>query len=494
MGYTISNFFFKRELDIYFWFIFFHKGIVPQTYLSGSVNVEIEAVMDKKRLHLLETENVQKALLLLAIPSIIAMVTNAVYNFVDVLFVGMLDNTAMLAAVSITFPMVLLMGAIGLGLGIGAGSLVSRQLGRQDYHLVSKTVFTVMFSAIVFSIVGSFLLITNLETILPWFGATPAALEYAVVYARWMIIGMVSTILNMTMSNLLRAEGDVQFPMFAIMSGAIFNIFLDPILMFDWGLGLGLEGAAIATIFSHFITTVLLFVRLFNKNSMLNFKPFVWAYNLPLARQIFSLGIVVFIRQALVSTSFLVLNYVASQFGTDVVASIGLVNRTNGLVIFVLIGYSQALLPFAGYNYGAKNPDRIRQAIKISITWATSFTIVAAIIMALFASQLVQLFSDDAQVIYYGTRMFYAVALGLPFVGYYQIITILYQALGKVRESFLLSISRQGIFLIPLVFILPMFFEYNGLFAALPLADFFTLFLTIFLGRKLLKELKYAIA
>lgn len=448
--------------------------------------------MDKKRLHLLEKENVQKALLLLAIPSIIAMVTNAIYNFVDSLFVGMLNNTAMLAAVTITFPMVLLMGAIGLGLGIGAGSLVSRQLGRRDYHLVSKTVFTVMFSAVILSIIGSILLISNLETVLPWFGATPEAMGYSVAYARWIIVGMASTILNMTMSNLLRAEGDVKFPMFAIMTGAIINIFLDPIMMFDWGLGLGLEGAALATIISHFITTTLLFIRMLNKDSMLNFKPLLWGFDFPLAKQIFALGFVVFIRQTLVSTSFLVINYMASSFGTDVVAAIGLVQRTNGLVIFVLIGYSQALLPFVGFNYGAKNGDRIHQAIKSSIVWASVFTLLAAITLVVFSKDILMLFTDDSQVIYYGKKFFLAVAIGLPFVGYYQIITILFQALGKIKESFVLSISRQGFFLIPLVFILPIYWGYNGLFAAIPVADFLTFFLSIYFGRKLLYEIKHS--
>ncbi len=439
---------------------------------------------------MLESENVQKALLLLAVPSIIAMVTNAIYNFVDALFVGMLQNTAMLAAVTVTFPMVMIMGAIGQGLGIGAGSLVARQLGRKDFHLVGKTVYTVMFSSIVLSLVGSYVLIANLELILPWFGATPEALPFTVSYARWMIIGMISTILNMTMSNLLRAEGDVQFPMFAIMSGAIFNIFLDPIMMFDWGLGLGLEGAAIATVISHMITTVMLFGRMFSDRSILDFRPFTWAYDVKMSVEIFSLGIVVFFRQSLISLSLLLINFIASTYGTDIVAAIGLVQRTNGLVIYVLIGYAQALLPFAGYNYGAKNPERLNQAVRYSSLWATAFTTFSAIIMAIFARQILLLFTTDEVVIYYGIRMFYAIALGLPFVGYYQVITILYQAFGKVKESFIMSIARQGIFLIPLVIFFPMIWQYNGIFIAIPTADIMTLLMTFVFANRLKTDIK----
>lgn len=446
--------------------------------------------MNQKRQYLLESENVQKALLFLAIPSIVAMVTNAIYNFVDALFVGMLNNTAMIAAVTVTFPMVMIMGAIGQGLGIGAGSLIARQLGKRETKLISKTVFTVMFSAVVFSLIGSILLIANLETILPYFGATPEALDFTITYARWMIIGMISTILNMTMSNLLRAEGDVTFPMIAIMSGAIFNIVIDPILMFEWGFNLGLEGAAIATIIAHMLTTTMLFVRMFNKQSVLNFKPLVWAFNTQMAKEIFAMGIVVFFRQALVSISLLLLNFVASRYGTDVVASIGIVQRTNGLVIFVLIGYAQGLLPFAGYNYGAKNYGRLKKAITYSSLWASVFTVVSAIIMVVFSKELLLLFTSDQQVLYYGQKMFLAIALGLPFVGYYQVVTILFQAFGKVRESFILSISRQGFFLIPLIFVLPIMFGYNGLFAAIPIADFLTLFLTLAMAKRLKAELQ----
>jgi|LSQX01.3.fsa_nt_gb putative MATE family efflux protein len=445
--------------------------------------------MDEKRKYLLGVENVQKALLLLAIPSIIGMVTNGIYNFVDALFVGMLDNTAMLASVTVAFPMVMLMGAIGQGLGVGAGSLISRQLGKKEFDMVPKSVFTVMFAAIVLSIVGSVLLIRNLAEILPFFGATLDAFEYAIIYTKWMIIGMISTILNMTMSNMLRAEGDVKFPMIAIMSGAILNIVLDPIFMFEWGLNLQLSGAAIATVISHFVTTGLLFIRLLDKKSALRFNPFKWDFNFKIAFEIFAMGIVVFFRQALVSMSFLFINFVAAKYGTDIVASIGIVQRTNGLIIYVLIGYSQGLLPFVGYNYGAQNFERIKQAIKYSTIWASVFTVCAATIMFIFARQLVMMFTMDESVIYYGRRMFYAIAVGLPFVGYYQVVTVLFQAVGKVKESFVLSVARQGFLLLPLVYFLPKVWGYNGLFASTPIADFISLFLAIILANNLQKKL-----
>ena len=189
----------------------------------------IEIEINSRRKFLLSEEKVSKALVLLAVPSIIAMLTTALYNFVDTLFVSMLKSTAMIAAVTVSFPLVMIMSAIGQGIGIGAGSLISRQLGKKDYGSVERSVFTGMLMAIIFSALGMALLIGNLPTILPWFGATPDALDYSVRYAMWMIVGMSGIILNMTMNNILRAEGDVKFPMFAIMLGAVLNIILDPI-------------------------------------------------------------------------------------------------------------------------------------------------------------------------------------------------------------------------------------------------------------------------
>jgi len=447
--------------------------------------------MQPRRLFLLSKEKVPKALILLAIPSIIAMLTTAIYNFVDALFVGMLQNTAMLAAVTVSFPMVMIMSAIGQGLGIGAGSLISRQLGRKEYSLVTKTVFTVMISAIVLSLIGSFSLIGNLDTILPWFGATPDALEFSVRYASWMMIGMTSMILNMTMNNILRAEGDVKFPMFAVMTGAILNIVLDPIFMFEWGLNLQLEGAAIATIVSQSISSLLLLNRLLRSKSVIQWKLNAWNFDLVIAKQIFALGIALFFRQALVSFSMLFINSAASKYGTEMVASIGLAMRTIMIVNFVLIGYAQGFQPFAGYNYGAKQFDRVREALKISIRWSTTFLIIMTGFMVLLAPNIMQLFSKEPMVIYYGSRMFYAVSVALPFMGYYQMYMVLFQSLGKAKEAFFLSVARQGVFFVPMILVLPPLFGYGGILAAQPAADILTVLLTVFYSMKIRKEISF---
>lgn len=447
--------------------------------------------MNQQRMYLLSQEKVSKALLLLAGPAILSMLTNAIYNFVDALFVGMLNNTAMLAAVTITFPMVMIMAAIGQGLGIGAGSLISRQLGEKKYDLVNKSVFSVMLSGILLSLLGSALLIINLDKILPLFGTTPDSLEFTMRYATWMIIGMISTILNMVMANLIRAEGDVKFPMFAIMAGAIFNIILDPILMFDWGLGLGLEGAAIATIVAHFLSTALLLIRMFRKDSMVYWKPFKWDFNWKISKDIYILGITVFFRQALLSVSLLFTNNAAAVFGTNLVAAIGISQRNIGIVFYILIGYAQALLPFVGYNYGAKNTERVRLAIDYSIKWSTAFMLFATMTIVLFGQQLMQMFTSDLEVIYFGVRVFLAISVALPFLGYYQIHMVVFQALGKARESFILAIARQGIFFIPMILILPRLFAYNGVVFAQPVADVFTVALTLYYSRRLKQQLSY---
>lgn len=443
------------------------------------------------RKYLLSEEKVNKALVSLAIPSIIAMLTTAIYNFVDTLFVSMLRNTAMIAAVTVSFPMVMIMSAIGQGIGIGAGSLISRQLGRKDYPSVGRSVFTGMLMAIVFSALGMALLIGNLEVILPWFGATPDALDFSVRYAMWMIVGMSGIILNMTMNNILRSEGDVKFPMFAIMLGAGLNIILDPIFMFDWGLNLGLEGAAIATIVSQYISTTVLVIRLTNKDSAIRWKITRWLFDTKIAYEIFALGIALFFRQALVSFSMMFINSAAAKYGTNLVAAIGLAMRSMMIINYVLIGYAQGFQPFAGYNYGAKNFTRLKESIDLSVRWSTIFLVIMTAVLVMFARPIMSIFTTDTEVIYYGSRMFYAICLALPFMGFYQIHMVLFQSLGKAKEAFILSVARQGIFFLPMIWILPVFFAYNGILAAQPAADILTVILTAGFSIRLKKEFEF---
>ncbi len=447
--------------------------------------------INSHRKFLLSEEKVKKALVLLAVPSIIAMLTTAIYNFVDTLFVSMLRNTAMIAAVTVSFPLVMIMSAIGQGIGIGAGSLISRQLGRKDYQSVERSVFTGMLMAITFSALGMFLLIGNLVTILPWFGATPDALDFSVRYAMWMIVGMSGIILNMTMNNILRSEGDVRFPMFAIMLGAILNIALDPIFMFDWGLNLGLEGAAIATIVSQYVSTIVLIIRITGKDSVIRWKVNRWLFDFKIAYEIFALGIALFFRQALVSFSLMFINSAAARYGTNLVAAIGLVMRTMMIINYVLIGYAQGFQPFAGYNYGAKNFVRLKESIDLSIRWSTIFLASMSALLVLSARPLMMVFTDNLEVIYYGMRMIYAICLALPFMGFYQIHMVLFQSLGKAKEAFILSVARQGIFFLPMIWILPMFFTYNGILAAQPAADLLTVLLTAGFSLRLKKEFEF---
>jgi putative MATE family efflux protein len=447
--------------------------------------------INSRRKFLLSEEKVSKALVLLAVPSIIAMLTTALYNFVDTLFVSMLKSTAMIAAVTVSFPMVMIMSAIGQGIGIGAGSLISRQLGKKDYGSVERSVFTGMLMAIVFSALGMALLIGNLPTILPWFGATPDALDYSVRYAMWMIIGMSGIVLNMTMNNILRAEGDVKFPMFAIMLGALLNIILDPIFMFDWGLNLGLDGAAIATIVSQYISTAVLVLRLTGKDTVVRWKITRWLFDIKIAYEIFALGIALFFRQALVSFSMMFINSAAANYGTNLVAAIGLAMRTMMIINYVLIGYAQGFQPFAGYNYGAKNFGRLKESLSLSIRWSTMFLTAMTLMLVLFARPIMSIFTDSEEVIYYGSRMFYAICLALPFMGFYQIHMVLFQSLGKAKEAFILSVARQGIFFLPMILILPRFFEYNGILAAQPAADLLTVLLTAVFSIRLKKEFEF---
>lgn len=295
----------------------------------------------------------------------------------------------------------------------------------------------------------------------------------------------------MTMNNILRAEGDVKFPMFAIMLGALLNIILDPIFMFEWGLNLGLDGAAIATIVSQYISTIVLTLRLTSMDTVVHWKITRWLFDMKIACEILALGVALFFRQALVIFSMMFINSAAANYGTNLVAAIGLAMRPMMIVNYVLIGYAQGFQPFAGFNYGAKNFTRLKESLNLSIRWSSMFLTFMTVVLVLFARPIMEIFTQSEEVIYYGSRMFYAICLALPFMGFYQIHMVLFQSLGKAKEAFILSVARQGIFFVPMILILPRFFAYNGILAAQPAADLLTVLLTAWFSIRLKKEFEF---
>lgn len=442
---------------------------------------------NEKRSRMLGEEKIPKVLLKLAIPGIIAMLISAVYNFVDTLFVGMLGNTSAMGAVSIVFPMFMLIAAFGQMFGVGAGSYVSRLLGEKNKKLADETTSTTFFTSLFLGIAFTVTALIFIEPLLKFFGSTETILPYAKEYAIILLSGSVFTILNMTLNNIIRAEGNAKLSMVAISTGAILNIVLDPILMF--GLDMGVKGAALATVLSQAVSTILLVQYFLTNNSYVKISIKLFKFSRKLYFEIMKIGSATFARQAISSLAFALMNQAANPYGDAAVAGIGITIKVFVIGVFTIFGYNQGFQPVAGYNYGAKKYDRLSEAIKVSLKHTTIFAIITTIIFMLFGSNIVTLFTNDKEVIEIGSNALKAMSLLFPLFGFQQVYAVLFQSIGKGKESFILSISRQGLFFIPTLLILPKIFGLDGVIYSQTVADAFTIIVTAFLAIKIRKEL-----
>ncbi len=423
----------------------------------------------------------------LSIPSIIAMLTNAIYNLVDTFFIGRIGTSAV-GAVAVAFPIFNLIGAVGLTYGVGAASYVSRLLGAGEKQQADKAASTALFTSLATGIAFALLGLMYLDPLLTAFGATETIMGYAREYTMIIIMGSIFTMMNMTMNSLVRAEGNAQRFMVAMVSGALLNVALDPIFIF--GIGMGIKGAAVATVISQSVSTVIILEYFVRKKSFTNLSIRLYRFSLHIYSEIFKIGLPTFLRQSLSSFSVALLNNAAGAFGDHAVAAVGITMRVLMLGMMVLFGYGQAFQPVAGYNYGAKKFSRVFEALKFSTLVTTVFATFFAIIGMIIPGSIVSIFSNDLEVIDVGSRALRAVSIFFPSFGFVITFTVLFQALGKGFSAGLLSMSKQGLFLIPAIIVLPRFFELNGVIYAQTAADFFTLFVAAILAMMIVKKLK----
>jgi putative MATE family efflux protein len=423
----------------------------------------------------------------LSIPSIIAMLTNAIYNLVDAFFIGRIGTSAM-GAIAIAFPIFNLIGAVGLTYGVGGASYVSRLLGAGDREQADRAASTAFFTSLATGIVFTILGLTFLDPLLRAFGATETIMEYAREYTMVIIAGSILNMMNMTMNNLVRAEGNAPRFMMAMVSGALLNVALDPIFIF--GFGMGVVGAALATVISQSVSTMILLEYYLRKKSYTRLSIKLYRFSLHIYGEIFKIGLPTFLRQFLSSFSVALLNNAAAAYGDHAVASVGITMRVLMLGMMVLFGYGQAFQPVTGYNYGARNYSRIFEALKFSLMVTTAFAIVFGIVGMVFPGMIINIFSDDPEVIEIGSQALRAVSIFFPTFGFVLTFNYLFQGMGKGLSAGILSMAKQGIFLIPAVITLPRIFGLNGVIYAQTTADFFTLFVAGILAMGAIKKLR----
>ena len=430
-----------------------------------------------QRIHLLADEKISKALLKLGIPTMIGMLVSAFYNIVDAFFVGQL-GTLQTAAVSIIYPLTMVGTGLGLLFGNGAGSYISRLLGRKAYDQVAVVASTTIFTGlgtIVFVAAGLLLCFDPLVNAL---GATALTMPYVREYGLIFIAGLILNVFNVLVNNLLIAEGATAFSMAAMLLGGLSNIFLDPLLIFGCQLGVG--GAAIATLLARLISTALyLFYLLNGKNyitlSLHDFRPSRTLYG-----EIFKIGLPICVFQLLTGLSVGLTNFMARPFGEAAIAAMGIVNRIMTLESNALYGFLKGYTPLVGYNYGAGNAARIQQSTKTALLWSTSANILFGLLCLIFARPLIHLFNhQSAQVLEIGRWALSIDGLSFMLLGIQIVIGNYFLAIGKAKQGGMLSLSRQGFFFIPFLLIFTSAWGLFGLILAQPAADLCATLLTL---------------
>lgn len=426
----------------------------------------------------------------LAVPTIISMLTTAVYNIADTYFVSKLGTSAS-GAVGIVFSLMAIIQAVGFTIGMGSGSYISRLLGKKEQKLADRIGSCAVFNGLVMGVLIAAVGLIFTEPIIRLIGATDTIVPYAVEYARYIFLASPVIILCFVLNNLLRAQGKAKSSMVGILAGGLLNIALDPLLIFVFDTGI--RGAAIATAVSQVISMVILFIPFIRKKTVLHVTVKNISAKIGIYWDILKFGLPSLFRQGLASVAAILLNRSAAAYGDSAVAAMSIVAKIFMVIFSVLIGFGQGYQPVVGYNYGAKIYHRVREAFWFTLKVGTVVMTVFGVAAWLLSPTLMRAFlSDDAKVVEIGTMALRMQCVATPFLTLGVVSNMTLQAVGKTVSATILTSTRQGIFFIPLILILPGMLGITGVEITQPIADLMTFVFCIPYMYVFLKRLKRA--
>lgn len=426
---------------------------------------------------------VPKAVGTLALPSMLGMLINIVYNLADTFFVGQTGDQNQVAAVSVSMPMFLFFLAIGNLFGVGGCAFISRSLGEGQKDKIKTISSFCNYSGIMAGAVLAVLFIAFRRPILFAAGATENIIDYAGDYLMWIALGSPFIVTAITAGNLVRGEGAAKESMFGMVIGQIANIILDPIFILHsgdklfgfrlpFGFGMGVAGAAIATSIGN-VLSVLYFLLYFTKGkSILSITPKRYSAKNGIAKGVISVGMPAALNNLLMSLSNIVVNAFLTKYGESALAAMGVAMKANMLVTMLQIGLAQGIQPLIGYCYGAKNYNRMKKSILFGMMCNVIIGGTVTLFYLGFRRQVIQLFIDNTAVINYGVKMLEALMAPGTLLGVMFIINFAFQGMGKGMQSFILAAGRQGLIYLPLLIIMDKFVGLNGIIWAQPTADF----------------------
>ena len=434
----------------------------------------------------LGTENIGKLLKQYAIPAIIAMIASSLYNITDSIFIGHGVGPLAISGLAITFPLMNLAAAFGSLVGAGAATLLSVRLGQKDYTTANSILGNVFIMNLIIGISFTIVSLLFLDPILYFFGASKKTLPYAHDFMIIILSGNVITHMYLGLNSMLRSSGKPKQSMYATIFTVLINLVLNPLFIFVFGWGI--QGSAYATIISQ--TTILIWqIYLFcDKNNFIHIQKGIFKLNKYIVKDSLSIGMSPFLMNAAASVIVIIINQGLLKYGGDLaVGAYGIVNRIAFLFVTVVLGLNQGMQPIAGYNFGAKLYSRVTEVLKKTILIATLIMCTGFIIVESVPHAVASIFTTDKELIDIASLGLRIVFICYPIVGFQIVTSTFFQSIGMAKKAIILSLTRQILFLIPFLLILPRFFGIAGIWISMPAADFFA---TILAAIMLLKQYK----
>lgn len=418
----------------------------------------------------LGTKKIGKLLMQYAIPAIIAMTASSLYNMVDSIFIGHGVGTLAISGLALTFPLMNLAAAFGSLVGAGAATLVSVKLGQKDYDTAKNVLGNVVILNVLIGIVFTVFTLIFLDPILYFFGAGEDTIGYAKDYMEIILLGNVVTHLYMGLNAVLRSSGHPKHAMLATIATVVINTILDPIFIFrfDWGI----RGAAIATILAQVVSLVWLIMLFMKKDELIHFERSIFKLKRKIVVASLSIGMSPFLMNLAATFVVILINQGLKRHGGDLaIGAYGIVNRLVFLFLMVVMGLNQGMQPIAGYNFGAKFYDRVTRVLKLTIYAATIVTTTGFLVGMFLPKVAASIFTSDPGLIRIASEGMRYVVMFFPVVGFQMVVSNFFQSIGMAEKAIFLSLTRQVLFLIPCLLILPRFLGTTGVWISMPIAD-----------------------
>lgn len=437
----------------------------------------------------LGTKPVGKLLVQYAMPAIVAMTASSLYHVIDSIFIGQGVGPLAISGLALTFPFMNLTAAFGAAVGVGASTCISVKLGQKDYSTAQKILGNTVVLNLIIGISLSIICIAFLDPILFFFGASENTLPYARDYMLIILLGNVFSHMFFGMNAILRTAGKPRHAMYATIFTVVMNIILAPLFIYTFDMGIA--GAAYATILSQVMALVWQMKLLTDKRELLHIRGGTFGLEKSIVQNILGIGMSPFAMNVCACVVVIFVNKGLQEYGGDLsLGAYGIANRMAFIFVMITMGINQGMQPIAGYNFGAQRMDRLMQVLKYSIIAATVVTTTGFLVAELVPTLCARLFTSDATLIGMSASAIRIIMVTFPIVGFQMVITNFFQSIGKAKISMFLSLSRQMLFLLPLLITLPLWFGVDGIWWAMPISDMIAALVTLVLMATYMKKFR----